>query len=139
MISANMLREALSPKQAGVAESYRVILACNTVTKSGTIHVTWSPGAKAGKLWVSVDSRPGVAYVVSGTEVYGNGKGTQETLASLSLSDSQLSDARTPLSFPARTLTVSDSGETVTFPFDNLPNALREEIAPCFEAQSGQP
>jgi len=138
VISASMLREAPSPKETGVAESYRVILACNAVTRQGTIQVTWSPGAKAGKLLVAVDSRPSVAYVVSGTEVYGNGKGTQKTLASLNLTDAQLSDTKTALPLPERTLSISDSAQTVTFPFDNLSNALRKGIAPCFPAQSGQ-
>ena len=135
LLTASILREAPSKKNAGQAESYRVIASCNPATKEGSLQVAWSPIAQYGQLAVSVDGKPVRSYRVEGTEKWGNGSGTiQHSLAAVMLAESRAGQPASTLPLPAQSLTISGlfPDETVTFPFANLPEEARDALAVCF-------
>jgi hypothetical protein len=134
-LTASILREAPSKKNAGQTESYRLIASCDRATKEGSFQVAWSPIAQSGELAVFVDGKSAGSYRVEGTEKWGNGSGTiQHSLAAVMLAESRAGQPASALPLPAQSLTISDlfPDETVTFPFATLPKEARDSLAVCF-------
>jgi hypothetical protein len=132
-LTASILREMPSMKDAGEAEVYRLIASCNPATQQGSLQVAWAPVAQSGTLAASVDGSAAVEYRVEGTERMGNGSGAVlHGLAAL-----MLTEPRNGLPFPAESLTISDlfPGESVTFSFANFPKEARHEFEACFPKQ----
>lgn len=135
MLTASILREVPSRKNAGEAEVYRLIASCNSATQEGEVQLAWSPVAQSGSLAASVDGNAAAQYRVEGSEKMGNGSGlVLHGLASLALAETKGGVSRTGLPFPAESLTISDlfPGEAVTFSFANLPKDARQEFNACF-------
>lgn len=134
-LTVSILRELPSAKNPGEAGMYRLIASCSAATREGSIQLAWSPVAQSGTLAVSVDGQAAVPYRVQGSETMGNGsKVVLQGLAALVLAETRRGVSRTRLPFPAESLTISDlfPGETVTFPFANLPQDARRELSACF-------
>jgi carbon monoxide dehydrogenase subunit G len=135
MLTASILREAPSARNAGEAEVYRLIASCNSATQEGEMQLAWSPVAQSGTLTASVDGNAAARYRVEGSEKMGNGSGVVlHGLAALALAETKRGVSRTGLPFPAESLTISDlfPGETVTFSFANLPKDAQKVFAACF-------
>jgi hypothetical protein len=134
-LTASIAREAPSAKNPIEAEIYRLIASCNASTQDGSVQLAWSPVAQSGSLAISVDGQAAVHYRVEGSERMGNGSGLiLNGLAALFLADTKRGTTANSFRFPAESLTVRDlfPGETVTFPFTNLPKDARQELAACF-------
>src|SRR5260221_8281857 len=139
MLTASILREAPSAKNAGEAEVYRLIASCNSATLQGEVQLAWSPVAQSGTLAASVDGNAAAQYRVEGSETMGNGSGlVLHGLAALALAETKRGVSPTGLPFPAESLTISDlfPGETVTFSFASLPKDARQEFNACFRLNS---
>ena len=135
IVTASILREMPSAKNAGEAEVYRLIVSCNPATQEGEVQLAWSPVAQTGTLAASVDGKAAVPYRVEGSEKMGNSSGLiLHSLAAVMLAETKGGASRTRLPFPAESLTISDlfPGETVTFSFTNLPKDARQEFNACF-------
>jgi len=129
-LTASILREAPSTTNAGEAEVYRLIASCNAATREGAVQLAWSPVPQSGTFTASVDGNAAVTLRAEGSEKMGNGSGVVlHGLAAL-----MLSETKRGLPLPAESLTISDlfPGETITFPFANLPRDARRELAACF-------
>ena len=129
-LTASILREAPSTTNAGEAEVYRLIASCNPATREGSVQLAWSPVPRSGTFTASVDGNAAVTLRAEGSEKMGNGSGVVlNGLAALTLSDS-----KGGLPLPAESLTIGDlfPGETITFPFANLPRDARRGLATCF-------
>jgi len=129
-LTTSILREALSTTNAGEAEVYRLIASCNAATREGAVQLAWSPVPQSGTFTASVDGNAAVTLRAEGSEKMGNGSGVVlHGLAAL-----MLSETKRGLPLPAESLTISDlfPGETITFPFANLPRDARRELAACF-------
>jgi hypothetical protein len=134
-LTVSILREMPSAMNAGGAEVYRLIASCNQATQQGFVQLAWSPVPGKGTLAASVDGKAAVEYQVDGSEKMGNGSGVLlHGRAALVLAETKLGGSRARLPFPAQSLTISHlfPGETVTFPFANLPEAARREFNACF-------
>jgi hypothetical protein len=121
VIEASVLREVPSAQSAGEARAYRLIASCNVATRRGFLQVAWSPLPQRGTLAVSVDGSGAVNYPLGGD------------MAALILPGTEIdTGGGSPL--PAETLTITDlfPGETVAFPFANLPRNARNEFQACF-------
>ena len=139
MLTASILREAPSATNPGEAEFYRLVASCNLATQVGSMQLAWSPVPQSGNLAVLVDGSPVVQYRVEGSEKMGNSSGVVlHQPAALVLAESQRGVSKTNLPFPAESLTIRDlfPGETVTFPFANLPKDARQELNTCFSDSS---
>jgi hypothetical protein len=126
VLVASILQEEPSTKSGSEARVYRLIVSCNVATEDGSMQLAWSPLPQRGTLAASVDGREAVSYPVGGSERMGNGSGVvTQGLAALVLNG---------LSLPADTLTITDlfPGETVVFPFANLPQDAQHEFQACF-------
>ena len=135
LLTASILREIPSAKNAAEAEVYRLIASCNSATQEGYVQLAWSPVPRSGTLAASVDGNTAVPYRVEGSEKMGNGNGAVlHGLAALVLTETKRGAPRTGLPFPAASLTISDlfPGETVTFSLANLPEDARQELNACF-------
>lgn len=120
-------REALSTYNKSEAEIYRVIAECNQATREGYLQVAWSPVAHGGTFSASVDGHPRVHFEVEEREKNGYGHGTPfKGLASVTLEGVPL---------PARSLVIGDlfPGQTVTFPFADIPRDTWQALSRCFE------
>src|SRR5207249_2106260 len=129
VVEASILREMPSARGAGEARAYRLIVSCNLETKHGTVQAAWSPLPQKGILAASVDGTAPVSYPVEGSEKMGNGSGVvTQGLAAVVLTGAKQDRV------PAETLTITDlfPGETVVFPFANLPQDARQEFRACF-------
>lgn len=128
-LTASVLREMPSAKNAGEAEFYRLIASCNPATQQGTLQVAWAPVPQSGTLAASADGNAAVEYRVEGTEAMGNGSGViLHGRAALMLN-------AVPL--PAKSLTINDlfPGESVSFSFSNFPKDVRHQFEVCFPKQ----
>jgi len=128
VVTASILREVTGTSGAGTAEMYRLVVACDPVGRIGEMRVSWSPAPKLGALTVIVDGATPQTYQAEATESMATGG-----QAAASGATARLSSAG-PL--PARTLTSGYlfPGQTVEFPFSNLPQAARQSLAACFSA-----
>jgi len=134
VIVASILREKPSEHSAAEARAYRLVVSCNVATQHGSMQVAWSPVPRRGTLAVSVDGGVAVRYPVDGSEKMGNGsRVVTQGLAALFLTGAQ-SDTAVGLPLPAETLTIADlfPGETMVFPFADLPREARHELQACF-------
>lgn len=125
-LTASILREMPSAKNAAEAEAYRLIVSCDAATKEGSLQLAWSPVPQRGSLTASVDRHTPAKFLVEGSEKMGNGSGAiLHGLAAVMLSG---------LPLPAESLTIADlfPGETVTFPFATFPQDARRDFASCF-------
>jgi hypothetical protein len=141
-LTASILREMPSAKNAGEAEFYRLIASCNADTREGEMQLAWSPVAQSGTFAASVDGNAAAQYRVEGSESMGNGSGVVlHALAALALAETERGVPRTGLPFPAESLTIRDlfPGQTVTFAFANLPMDARRELTACFSGADRLP
>ena len=126
--TASILRDLPAARPSGQPALYRLVLACNLETRQGNVQLSWAPTGKTGSLAASVDGHPPVAFPVEGTEAMGNGMPGAMEPAAVSLDDGRFS-------LPARNLTIANlfPGETVVFPFDELPQGARQTLSICFQ------
>ena len=135
VLTASILREVPSPKEAGEAEVYRLIVSCKPTSQYGYVQLAWAPVPQSGALAISVDGNAAVEYRVEGSEKMGNGSGVVlHGLAALVLAETKRGASGPGWPFPAEALTISDlfPGETVTFPFASLPKDARQSLNACF-------
>ncbi len=125
-LTASILRELPSTKSPGEAEAYRLIVSCDAATKEGSLQLAWSPVPQSGSLLAAVDRNTPVKYLVEGSEKMGNGSGA--------ILHGRAAVMLPGLPLPANSLTITElfPGETVTFPFANLPNDARGVFEACF-------
>jgi hypothetical protein len=134
-VTASMLREMPSARNAGESRAYRVILSCNLVAHEGFVQLAWSPQPRIGTLAASADGKVSVRYAVEGSENMGNASGgVISGLARLVLAETKRDAGGMALPLPVESLTISDlfSGETVVFSFANLPKQARHDLEACF-------
>jgi len=130
ILTASIVRELPSARNAGQPALYRLVMACNAATQQGEMQLSWSPSPKTGTLSVSLDGKAPLLYPVEGSEKMGNGsKGTTGPAAVILWSGSQR------LTMPLRSLTISNlfPDETVVFPFAALSQQAREVLSTCFK------
>ena len=123
-LTASIVRRVAARKGETNAPVYRLILACDTASRQGTIQLTWSPEPQTNRTFlVSADGQPGVPQALAGQEKMGNGSSSISGRASAALQ----------VGMPAKTLTVTDlfPAETVVFPIDTLDIKTRLEFAAC--------
>jgi len=127
LLTASILREQLSEKNAGEAAVYRLVLACNTATHEGEMQLAWAPAPTRGTLHASPDGKAPLEYKVQGTEKMGNGSAGTTGPAAVDL-------YKSTTVLPSETLTVSNlfPNQTVEFPFRDLGERARQALAPCF-------
>lgn len=127
-VSASIVQQVPS-KTAPVMDAYRVIVNCRTDTHEGQILVAWSPASpsKTQVSSVTVDSNAPFTFSVEGSEkkFFTGALGTMGTGATI-----------LSIPLPAKILTVSDifPNETVSFPFDQLTQPVRQSLSACFGA-----
>lgn len=128
ILTASILRDLTAARVATGPALYRLVLTCNVATRLGEMQLSWSPEAKTGVLSASFDGAGSIAYKAEGEEKMGNGTPGNAGPASVMLS------ASPNVKLPARTLTISDlfPGETIVFPFDQLPQQTRQALSVCF-------
>lgn len=125
ILTATILRQLPSTKfPEGRIDMYRLILTCRTTTHEGEIKIAWANGVpeEGRPITIRVDGKAPVTHKVEGGRQQGNGtNGPGSTV---------LPD--TPL--PAHSLTVWDviPDEGITFPFDSLNPAVRQDLSACF-------
>jgi len=99
------------------------------------MQLAWSPAVpEQGRLMsAAVDGKAPIAYKIEGLEKNGNGQAGTSGPGSIVLSATQLR-ATQVMPLPAQTLTVRNvfPDETVVFPFDDLTQAVRQELSACF-------
>ena len=132
MMSAGIARE-VPPRKSGSNDRpvYRLLMVCNTSSRSGEMQLTWSPQPQTGRtMTASVDRRPPAEYRIEGTESMGNGGTVQAGHASVVLSNGK--NGRFPM--PKQSLIVRDlfPAETVEFPFEGLDKKSYSELSKCF-------
>jgi hypothetical protein len=122
--AASILREVPAAFGAGTAEMYRLVVACDPTTLKGEIQVAWSPVPKLGALTAATDGAAPRGYQVESTEIMMNGGQATTSGAATHLSGQ----------LPAQSLTVGNlfPGQTVEFPFRDLPRTARQRLSACF-------
>lgn len=127
IVTASILQEAVSTKNAGDPDLFRLTLTCNASTREGEMQVAWSPGVPSNGRSISttVDGKPWSTFKVEGTEKMGNGQAGGSGPGAAILNANRL---------PAQTLTVSNlfGDETVVFPFGGLNREARQALSACF-------
>lgn len=124
-VTASIVEQTQS-KKFPVTDALRLTVSCRADTHEGRMLLAWSPGIP-GKSQISsatADDKAPVKFNVEGSEkLFAGTTGTQGTGATL---------LQTP--FPDRTLTIANifPDETVVFPFDSLPEPVRQSLAKCF-------
>lgn len=107
---------------------YRLTLTCGADREKTEMQLAWAPGVpESGRaMFVETDGSARQTYKVEGTEKMGNGSKGLSGPGAIVLSATTL---------PDRALTVSHlfGEEAVTFPFDSLAPATRQELAKCFK------
>ena len=134
-LTASILREVPMTKDASEARSYRLIVSCDAAAREGFMQLAWSPVPASGVLTARVDKKVTVRYEVKGNETMGNGgKAVTSGIAALPLAEAKGNVSAAGLPLPAETLTISElfAGETVVFPFLNLPSRARRAFESCF-------
>lgn len=132
VVTASIVQE-VPPRKPGSADVplYRVRLACDPATGVGEMQLTWSPEPQTGRsIRVTVDEGAPIEYLVEGREAMGNGAKVQTGRAALLLSGG----GGRKIGLPARSLGVRDlfPGESVRFPFADLPGAATADLRKCF-------
>jgi mono/diheme cytochrome c family protein len=114
------------------APVYRLTLACNSARHEGEIQLTWSPAPQTNRtFYISADGNLGIPHKLEGREEkMGNGSALATGLAAAMLN--------TPL--PEKTLTITGlfPGETVVFPFGELDQVYRRQLAVCLPSAANQ-
>ena len=130
VLTASVLREVPDARPPREPALYRLVLACNLESRRGEVQLSWSPIAKTGSLTASWDGNAAVTFPVQGTEAMGNGMPGAMEPAALAFGGGRFV-------MPARTLTIAKlfPGETIVFPFDELPQRARQTLATCFSGQ----
>lgn len=125
LLTLSILQETQA-NEAGDTNAYRLTLTCGAGAEA-QMFVTWAPAspAKDAVLSAASDGNAPIDYKIAGSEerfVGATGKsGTGATILD-----------GTPL--PERTLTVRGvfPGDTVVFPFGDMPAAVRRKLSTCF-------
>jgi hypothetical protein len=141
MLTASILREMPSARNASEAEAYRLIASCNLATGQGEVQLAWSPVPQSGTLAGSVDGNAAAQYRVQGSEKMGNESGVVlHALAAVVLAETRRGASPIGLPFPAESLAIRDlfPGETVTFSFANLPADAGRSSMRVFQARTHQ-
>ncbi|HWE00177.1 MAG TPA: hypothetical protein VG345_14095 [Bryobacteraceae bacterium] len=130
LVTASIVRQL--PSNPNVEpESYRLIVTCQPATRRGSVELAWSPNVPASGqvLSAEVDGKPFSTWKIDGAETYGNGmNGSSGPGAIL------LSGAKPDIPLAARNLSIHDvfPGQTVVFPFSDLPADGRRALTACF-------
>ncbi|MDQ1474264.1 MAG: hypothetical protein QOJ99_5744 [Bryobacterales bacterium] len=132
VFTASIVRDVAPRKRDTDAPVYRLTLACNMASHKGEIQLTWSPAPQTNRMFsVSADGNAGIPHSLEGREEkMGNGTALTTGLAAAMLN--------APL--PEKTLTITDvfPGETVVFPFGELDQVDRRQLAVCFPAGASE-
>lgn len=129
MLTASMLREVPSARNAGEAAMYRLVLTCNTATHEGEVQLAWAPAPKTGTLAVLVDGKTPVTYDLEGAAAM------SAAGAAISLSQSKSDSQSQGILLPAKSLRIThlSPDESVEFQFADLPQTARQSLAACFQ------
>ena len=125
--TASILRELPTPTNADNQPNlYRLVLSCNPATRQGDIQLSWAPNAANGTLVAALDDKATESYAVEGTESMGDGQAAKALRAAVKLR----------AVMPAKSLTVSNlfPNQKVVFPFDTLPEGVRQRLNACFKS-----
>jgi len=133
ILTASIVREVPSPKNAGDTDLYRLTVACHADTHEAQMVLAWAPGAspKGQTVSAAIDGNSPSTFQVDGSEKMFKGTfGTMGTGATI------LSAA----TLPERTLTITNlfPDETVVFPFSDLAQTARQELSACFTSPSSK-
>lgn len=124
-LTASILRETPA-NEAGDANSYRLTLTCGAGTEA-RMFVSWAPASPAKDVVLSAeaDGDAPSTYKIDGSEARFIGT-TGKSGTGVTVLDGM------PL--PERTLTVRGAfpGDTVVFPFGELPAQIRRQLSACF-------
>jgi hypothetical protein len=134
MFTTSIVQEIASPTNAGDTDMYRLTLTCRADTNEAEMQLAWSPGsAPAGTDFsVSVDGKTALTYrIESGEKQFKGAVGTMGTGA-------VLLHSTPPIPLPVQALAIKNlfPNETVVFPFDRLPQAVRSHLSNCFSPHS---
>ena len=131
MLTASILRELPSAREAGGAAVYRLVVACEAATHEGEMQLSWAPAPMTGSLVATVDGKTSFTYQVEGAERMGNGSRAITGPAAVTLYESRKGFEGPRMICPVKALAVSDlfPKERVEFPFGELP----ESFGACFE------
>lgn len=123
--AASILREVPSAN-GEEARAYRLLISCGPEGQKGVVQLAWSPEAQIGSLTAAADGAAGVRYAVGGPPA----------LAAI-----ELSEGRNDYALPKQSLRVKDlfPGETVVFPFADLPHSARQGLEACFSSAQTAP
>jgi len=136
IVSASIVQELPSAAIPDVPDSYRLTVTCRADTREAGMELAWSPGSPTmGQVFSAlVDGTALATYKVEGTEKMGNGQEGSSGPGSIFLYAKNSGAAGHAMALPARTLTIRDAfpNETVVFPFGELTQADRQELAKCF-------
>jgi len=132
IVSASMVRDLPSRNNSKEPSLYRLVITCNATTGQGAMQLSWSPEPRAGTLTAVLDGRETRTYQVEGKETMGNGSGGTTGPAAITLYDRP--------KMPAQTLAMSGlfPGETVTFPFETLPQKVHRTLSQCFAGDGSE-
>ncbi len=137
VVTASVVQEMPSPKDAAKADLYRLTFTCRADTHEGQVQMTWAPGdlTKGQEVTAAMDGESPVTNKVEVKEWMGTkGNPTRGAGAIVLFATRGNPDAPTSAALPVRRLTVSNlfRGETVVFPFDGLTQAGRQALSTCF-------
>ena len=102
MVTASILREAPSERNAGEAAMYRLVLSCNTATHEGEMQLAWAPVPQRGTVSAAVDGGSAITYEVTGTEMMGNGSRATTGPAAISLYEGKRDSQAQALTLPRK-------------------------------------
>ena len=125
VLTASILRTLSASPSRRDPSLYRLVIACNATTQRGEMQLSWAPSSNDGALTASVDGHAPKIFRSDAKGKMGNGSpGTAEPASAL------LRD----LAIPTQSLKISDlfPGETVTFPFAELPDSAHQALSKCF-------
>lgn len=133
ILTASIVRETPSPKNAGDTDLYRLALSCQTDTLEAQMVLTWAPAAspKGQIVSVAIDGQaPFTFQADDGEKMFKGTLGTMGTGATI----------LSVTSLPGQSLTIANlfPDETVVFPFGELGKSARQELSACFTSSSSK-
>ncbi len=132
ILTASIVREVPSSRNAGDTDLYRLTLICLADTHEVRMVLAWAPGAspKGQTVSVAIDGKEPFTFQTDDGEKRFKGTvgtmGTGATILSVTL--------------PERSLTIANlfPDETVAFPFADLTQTARQELSACFTLPSSK-
>ena len=122
---------------------YRLTVSCDPNSRDAQkakMQLSWAPAASppGREISVAVDGKaPVILKIEAGEKEFKGAVGTMGTGAIL-LGAAVVNTERSKITLPTQTLAVSNlfPNEAVVFPFDTLPQAVRQDLAACFASNN---